>query len=109
MHPPASVVVELEKTAANTDVLAGTELDQPPSEGVLYLWAASTVNTATLEVPQWNHQPGRTILLRKRTDGIPSIQDDAYVVIPCKKGSRPTIALAGTTGTCHFTALFYPR
>jgi len=100
------MLIEFEKTATNTDCLSATELDQPSRDGVLYLWAASTVNTATLEVPQADHQPGKTALLRKRTDGIPSLRDDPPFVIPVKKGQRPTIVLGGTTGTVHFTGQF---
>jgi len=101
------ILIELEKTAANTDVLAGTELDQPV-RGTLYLYAASTVNTATLEVPQALHQPGKTALLRKRTDGIPIIGQDPAFIIPVIAGQRPVIVLGGTTGTCHFTGVFTP-
>ncbi|MBV6343448.1 hypothetical protein [Candidatus Magnetobacterium casense] len=99
------ILVELEKTATNTNVLSGTELDSPPASGSLVLYAASTVNTATLEVPQAFHKPGVTALLRKRTDGIPNITDDPPFIIPVQKGTTPVLVLGGTTGTCHFTAI----
>ena len=101
-------LVELEKAAASTDVLSGTDLDQPKSAGIMKLWAASTVNTATLETPQNGHDPGKTALLRKRTDGIPSVNDDPCFVIPVQAGKRPVVVLAGTTGTVHVTAIFQP-
>lgn len=99
-------LIEFEKTATNSDILSGTELDAPPRSGVLYLWAASTVNTATLEIPQMGHRTGVTALLRKRTDGIPDIKADPPFIVPVKQGVRPTIVLGGTTGTCHFTGRF---
>jgi hypothetical protein len=102
----ATTLVEIEKTAVNTDVLSGTELDSPPGNGTLFLYCASTVNTATVEVAQPGHEAGRTQLIRKRTDGIPSLHDDAPFIIPVVKGKRPTVVLGGTTGTCHFTAIF---
>ena len=105
MAMTGDLIVELEKTAASTDVLSGTDLEQPYADGTLFLWAASTVNTATLEAPQLGHDTQKTMLLRKRTDGIPSMQDDPCITIALKKGKKPIIVLAGTTGTCHFTAV----
>lgn len=102
------VLIEKELTATSTDVLDGTELSQPQTAGQLKLWVASTVNTATLEVPQIMHQPGKTALIRKRTDGIPDLQADPCFVIPVQQGSRPVVSLGGTTGTCHFTGIFVP-
>lgn len=104
---PADLIVEKEETSTSTDVLSGTELDQPEGNGIILLWACSTVNTATLEVPMDGHGPGKTALLRKRTDGIPSIKEDPPFMIGVSKGVRPIIVLGGTTGTCHFTAAFY--
>jgi hypothetical protein len=104
------VLVEVEDTAADSDVFSGTEIDQPAGDGYALYWVASTVNTATIEVPQFNHAPGKTALVRKRTDGIPSIEDDPCFVIPIRKGSRPIVSLGGTTGTVHHTlAVFYRR
>ncbi len=104
------VLIEVEDAAADSDVFAGTEADQPKADGHALLWCASTVNTATVEVPQIGHDPGKTALIRKRTDGIPSIQDDPCFKIPVAKGSRPVVSVGGTTGTIHSTLMiFYKR
>lgn len=97
------LVVELEKTATSTDVLAGTDLDQPIADGVAYMWVASTVNTATLEVAQPGHSPGNTQLITKRTDGIPEVEQQLPYKLHLVKGKRPIVVLGGTTGTCHFS------
>lgn len=102
------LLLEKEFTATNTDMLASTDLDSPPYNGVMIIYCASTVNTATLEAPQPDHQPGMTMLLRKRTDGIPNITDDPPVIIPVVKGKRPTLVLGGTTGTVHLTVIYKP-
>lgn len=102
-------VIEKEETSTSTDVLASTEFDPVPGNGKLYVWVASTVNTATLEVPQANHRTGITQLIRKRTDGIPSIKEDQAFVVPCKAGTHPVLVLGGTTGTVHFTVGWKPR
>jgi len=104
----ARIIVELEKTAASNDVLSGTALDKPPKDGILRFQVASTVNTATLAYTDsmgWR-PAGATELIRKRTDGIPDGLSDPWHELAVKAGSRPTIILAGTTGTCHFTFIF---
>jgi len=104
----ANLLVELEKTAASTDVLSGTDLEVIPFDGKLIIYAASTVNTATLEITMPGHQSGKTLLLRKRTDGIPNIDQDPGIVLAVRKGQKVGLNLAGTTGTCHFTAILNP-
>ncbi len=100
-------LIEIEDTGADTDVFSGTEADQPKSNGVGLYWAASTVNTATVEVPQAGHDPGKTSLLQKRTDGIPTVSDQLPFKVPIQKGVRPVIALGGTTGTVHHVLAIY--
>lgn len=96
------LLIEFEKTAVSSDILSGTDLDQPLSDGVAYVWCASTVNTATLEVAQPGHSPGNTNLIQKRTDGIPECNAQLPWKIPLRKGKRPVVVLGGTTGTVHF-------
>ncbi len=96
---------EGEKTAASGDILSGTELDTIPSSGVLFVRACSTVNTATIELPQIGHKPGVTNLLKLRANGIPDPRD-VWVTIPVIQGTRPVIAVGGTTGTIHWEAGF---
>ncbi len=100
-------LIEVEDAAADSDVFAGTDADQPKANGMALYWAASTVNTATVEVPQMGKDPAKTSLLQKRTDGIPAISDQLPFKIPIFKGSRPVVALAGTTGTVHHVLAIY--
>ncbi len=103
-----TILVEVEFTGVNTDCLANTELDQIPTNGTMHIWAGSTVNTATLEVPQFAHRPAVTALIRLRTNGIPNMSDDPPFVIAAKSGDRPKVVLGGTTGTVHMTVIFTP-
>ena len=103
----SDLLIEVEDTAADTDVFSGTDIANPDFDGTALLWMASTVNTATVEVNAIGHKPGNTVLLRKRTDGIPSLQDDPCFKIPIKKGSGPKVVLGGTTGTVHSTMLVF--
>lgn len=100
-------LVDVEHTSTSSDCLASTELDQPSRNGTLLIWAASTVNTATLEVPQAGHNPGVTNLLPKASDGIPLVDRVIPYKVQVTAGKRPMVVLGGTTGTVHITAAFY--
>ncbi len=109
MRPP-DILVEVEDTGADGDVFSGTEIDQPKSNGIGIYFAASTVNTATVEVPQAGHDPGKTSLLQLRANGIPDINAQVGFKIPIRAGARPVISLGGTTGTVHhLLAVYYNR
>jgi hypothetical protein len=93
-------------TSADTDILAGSELEFAPGTGVYVIRAASTVNTATLAV-QGNRHPvvssARAIVLR--ANGEPQAQDQPWTV-EVSEGEKVTSALAGTTGTVGFFAQY---
>ncbi len=99
-------VVEVEFTAVNSDCLSATSLASPPTNGTMFIVAASTVNTATLALPQYGAEPDRTVLLQKRTDGIPEFQAQPTMVIPVIAGKRPVLVLGGTPGTVHLVVGF---
>lgn len=100
-------LIDVEHTAVSSDALASTELDQPAQNGTLLIYAASTVNTATIEVPQAGHNPGVTNLLPKASDGIPLVDRVIPYKVRVSAGKRPIVVLGGTTGTIHITAAFY--
>ncbi len=106
MNAP-DILVDVEHTAVSADALAGTELDTPPGNGLLLLWCGSTVNTATLEVPQFNHSPGVTNLIPLTANGIPLVNQMVPYKIDVRGNKRPIINLGGTTGTVHITAAFF--
>lgn len=89
-------------TAADADILTGSELEFAPGNGAYLIRAASTVNTATLAVNGNRHpiiSSARAVVLR--ANGEPLAQDTPWVV-PVFKGEKVTCALAGTTGTVGF-------
>jgi len=86
-------------TAADPDILAGSELEFAPGAGVYVVRAASTVNTATLAVAGVSSpavSSARAIKLR--ANGETRAEDQAWV-LGVIRGEKVTIALAGTTGT----------
>jgi len=87
-------------TAADADLLAGSELEFAPSDGIYVCRFASTVNTATIACST-NGQaglinPARAITLRANAE-IQTIDPTWH--IPVMKGEKVILALAGTTGT----------
>lgn len=93
-------------TAVDTDLLAGSELEFAPGDGLYVVRAASTVNTATLAV-SGNRSPvvssARSITLR--ANGEVSAVDVPWI-LPVEKGEKVICALAGTTGTVGFFAQY---
>lgn len=93
-------------TAADPDVLDGTELETMPGSGLVTVRAASTVNTATLDVSSPNQpQVSRQRAVTLRANGEIRSYDTAWV-IGVEEGERLTLALAGTTGTVYITATY---
>lgn len=93
-------------TAANADILGGSEMEFAPGNGVYVIRAASTVNTATLAVAG-NVTPvvssARAVTLR--ANGEISAVDTPWI-LPVTKGEKVTTALAGTTGTVGYNAQY---
>ncbi len=93
-------------TAVDADILAGSELEFAPGDGVYTVRAASTVNTATLAV-SGNRGPivssARAIMLRANGE---ITEDDAPWLVPVEMGEKVTLALAGTTGTVFVEAQY---
>lgn len=86
-------------TGADGDVLNGTELETAPGDGIMTIRAASTVNTATLNVQSPN-QPAVSVTraITLRANGEVRAYDVAWPVA-VRKDERLEVALAGTTGT----------
>lgn len=93
-------------TSADPDLMAGSEMEFAPGNGVYVIRAASTVNTATLAV-SGNRTPvvssARSITLR--ANGEVSAVDTPWI-LPVEKGEKVIAALAGTTGTVGFNAQY---
>jgi len=88
-------------TSADPDILAGSELEQAPGDGLMIVRVASTVNTATLAA-SGNRSPvvssARAIMLRANGE---ISEDDMPWIIVVEEGEKITLALAGTTGTVY--------
>ena len=94
------------ETSADVDILAGSEMEFAPGDGVYTVRAASTVNTATLAM-SGNRSPvvssARSIILRANGE---LSEDDAPWIMPVEEGEKITLALSGTTGTTYVEASY---
>ena len=91
-------------TGVDADVLDGTELETIPGDGLLTIRAASTVNTATLDVQSsMNPQVSNARAITLRANGEIRAYDSAWVM-PVQNGERVIVGLGGTTGTCYVEA-----
>lgn len=91
-------------TGADTDILNDTELETMPGGGLLTIRAASTVNTATLDVQSPNQPPvsnARAVTLR--ANGEIRAYDSAWVMAVAAR-ERVILGLGGTTGTVFVEA-----
>lgn len=102
--------VMVQDTAADTDALSGTDLERAPSPGLLQVYCASTVNTATLTAVVGGENIVRGQVLPLRTSGVPNINEDPpQVEIAVLGGEKIVVNLGGTTGTIHTVAVFTPE
>lgn len=96
-------------TATNTDVLAGTQLDQPGVPGVYTVWLASTVGDTTVSITLG----GRTIvngaIVVLRANSEIREDQDTYFQMMSQTGGRPVINVTETTAmTCRVRVKFLP-
>lgn len=84
-------------TATNTDVLAGTQLDQPGVPGVYTIWAVSDQVDSTITVSLG----GRTIvngaIIVQRAGSIILEVDDPFFQMLSRTGGRPVIHIVEVT------------
>jgi len=96
-------------TASNTDVLAGTQLDQPGVPGVYTVWCASTVGDTTVSITLG----GRTIvngaIVVLRASSEIRENEDTYFQMMSQTGGRPVINITETTSmVCRVRVKFLP-
>lgn len=84
-------------TASNTDVLAGTQLDQPGVPGVYTIWVASTVvdTTVTITLGGRTIVSGAIVVLRANSE-IREDEDPFFQVLS-RTGGRPVINIVEVT------------
>lgn len=105
-HPILSVI---KLTGTSTSVLSGTDLAQIPWPGIIKLYIASTVNTATIKIPNLNPSvPAVAQAVALWANGVPQIRDLLPYSIPASPGNPPLVELGGTTGTVYIYAMLVP-
>jgi hypothetical protein len=103
-------VVMVRDTAADTDALQGTDLERAPGPGLIEIWPASTVDTATLTLVVGGENIVRNQVIPLRANGVPNVSDDPPAAsAPVGGGEKIVVNLGGTTGTIHTKAVFTPE
>lgn len=96
-------------TSADTDVLKDGVLDGMPGDGLLRVYAASSVDTATISVTPAVHQnPSGAVaqMIVKATNA--EVRDyNPYFETEVSLGEKVVIAVAGTTGTYRWWVQFF--
>jgi len=84
-------------TASNTDVLAGTILDQPGVPGIYTVWLASTVGDTTVSVSLGGRTiaEGAVVILRANSEIREN--EDPFFQMLSRTGGRPVIAVIEVT------------
>jgi hypothetical protein len=101
--------VMVQDTAADSDALSGTDLERTPGPGLLEIFVASTVNTATITLVVAGENVVRAQVIPLRTNGVPNInEDEPMAQIPVIGGEKVVVTLGGTTGTIHTVAKHTP-
>lgn len=94
------VKVQVTDTSTNTDRFSGTDLERMPGPGVYKEWAASTVNTATLTKVIGTKNIMRSQAVPLTTNGMPSLLNDAPMVVKEVAGGEKNVSnIGGTVGT----------
>jgi len=96
-------------TASNTDVLAGTQLDQPGVPGVYTVWLASTVGDTTVSISLGGRQitTGAVVILRANSEI--RVDEDNFYQLLSRTGGRPVINVTEVTAaTIRVRTVFLP-
>lgn len=105
-----SMRVQVQDTSADTDALGSTDLERAPGAGLVQVWVASTVNTATVTGVIGEANKVRNQVVPLKTNGIPNVNEDAPVMEELVAGGEKIVVnLGGTTGTIHTVCLFTPE
>jgi len=83
--------------ASNTDVLAGTQLDQPGTPGVYTIWAASTVVDSTISITMGGRSIVDAAVVVLRANSEIRELEDPYFQVLSRTGGRPVIAIVEVT------------
>lgn len=84
-------------TASNTDVLAGTQLDQPGVPGVFTVWAASTVGDSTLTIALGGRTIVDSAVIVLRANSEIRENEDPYFQMITRTYGRPVLSVVEVT------------
>lgn len=94
-------------TASNTDVLAGTQLDQVPGPGLFLVMGASTVADSTIGITLGADTYVNDRPLPLRANGVPNAQDDVQLAVQSPGGVRPVINIVEVTAMTVFLIVVF--
>lgn len=105
-----SLRVQKVLAADDADVLAGTDIETAPGNGVYEIFAASSQADTLFSI---SAPPlaaiARNVNLVKRTDGVPDCQADRPFVFPVTAGGKVVVAVDIVTGaTVMVIATYFP-
>jgi len=96
-------------TSANTDRLAGTDLENAPSPGVVDIWVASSLGTAIVTIVAGGENIVRAQSVPLRANGVPQMSDDPPTAqILVTGGEKIVVNVGGTVGSYSVLAIFTP-
>jgi len=95
--------------ASNTDVLAGTQLDQPGVAGVYTIWAASTVGDSTITISLGGRTIVNAAIVVLRANSEIRENEDPFYQVLSRTGGRPVISVVEVTAmTLRIRTRFLP-
>jgi len=105
------ILVRQNLTADNTDVLAGTQLDQVPSAGQFAVYGASTVLDSLVTISLGDLTIINAQAMPLRANGEPNINEDVpLAVLDTPGGVRPVINIdEQTAATMVLIIIFEPN
>lgn len=83
--------------ATNSDVLAGTQLDQPGVPGVYTIWASSTVVDSTITISLGGRTIVNAAIVILRANSEIRENEDPFFQVLSRTGGRPVIAVVEVT------------
>lgn len=84
-------------TASNSDLLAGTQLDQPGVPGVYTVWAASTVGDSTITISLGGRSIVNAGVIILRANSEIRENEDPFFQMLSRTGGRPVINIVEVT------------
>lgn len=96
-------------TADNTDLLAGTQLDQPGVPGVYTMWGASTVGDSLITISLGGRTITNNATLTLRANSEIRENEDTFFQVLSATGGRPVINVnIQTAATVRIRTKFLP-